>query len=576
MEIEPISTASRDFRRARRKADLGEVLARLMGRPISLLSFDEVSQRLPIEETGKRSLQEIPLDTIVGSVGRYKDFTRKFLPRFESDKERWARVKISVDSMGLQPIDVYQVGQVYFVLDGHHRVSVARQIGAQTILANVIEVHSKVPLTPDDRLDDLIIKAEYANFLEHTHLDQLRPDADIKVTAPGSYQLIERQIQVCSSILNQEQDLEIVYEQAVTRWYDEIYTPVVRVIRERGILREFPGRTETDLYLWISKHRQMLEDELDWRIDSETASVDLVDQFSSKPQRVISRVSERLLDALLPDKLEAGPPPGLWRQQRVTKRQVDRLFNNILVAISGSDTGWCALEQALVVAKREGTRVSGLHVASSKAKLKPQVAEALKAEFNQICESAGVQGKMAFEFGQIPRKVCERARWVDLVVLRINHPPAPQPISRLSSGLSTILRRCPRPILAVPGTTTNLQRLLLAYDGSPKADEALFVAAYMSAWWNAELVVVNIQQPGPESNQVLSRARTYLGNQGSQAIYARRGGSVAGGILSATEEYDCDLIIMGGYGFNPFVEIVLGSAVDEVLRTSRKPLLICR
>jgi nucleotide-binding universal stress UspA family protein len=576
MEIGTTSTASRDFRRARRKADLGEVLARLTGKPASLLSFDEVSQRLAVENTGKRSLQEIPLDTIVGSVGRYKDFTRKFLPRLESDKERWARVKVSVDSMGLQPTDVYQVGQVYFVLDGHHRVSVARQIGAQTILANVIEVHIKVPLTPDDQLDDLIIKSEYANFLEHTNLDQLRPEVNILVTAPGRYQQIEKEIQVCCSIMGQKKDLEFSFEEAVTCWYDEVYTPVVRVIRERGMLREFPGRTEADLYLWISKHRQILEDGLGWSIDSETASADLVDKFSSKPKRVISRVSEWLLDVLRPDKLEAGPPTGQWRKQRVSKRQVDHLFTNILVAINGGDSGWCALEQALVIARRENTRVSGLHVVSNKAKLKPQEDKRLKAQFNQRCEAAGVSGELAFEFGRTPRKVCERARWVDLVILRINHPPAPQPISRLSSGLSTIIRRCPRPLLAVPGAATTLQRTLLAYDGSPKADEALYIAAYMSAWWNSELVVVNIKEPGHNSNQVLTRARMYLENQRSDVIYSGRTGTVSEEILRATEEYDCDLIVMGGYGFNPVMEIVLGSAVDEVLRTSRIPLLICR
>ena len=316
MEIGYKSKALRDFRRARRKADLQEVVARLTGRPASLLSFSEVSQRLKLEETGKRTLQEIPLDAIVGSVGRYKDFTRKFLPRLESDKERWARVKASVDSMGLQPIDVYQIGQVYFVLDGHHRVSVAKQIGAETILANVIEVHTKVPLSPEDQLDDLIIKAEYADFLEKTHLDQLRPKADLKATAPGRYKFMEEQIRIYASILDQELGLEIPYEQAVTRWYDEIYRPVVRVIRERGILREFPGRTETDLYLWISKHRQELVDELGWKIDSETASADFVDRFSSKPKRVISRVGDKIMDAILPDEIEAGPKPGRWHQKR--------------------------------------------------------------------------------------------------------------------------------------------------------------------------------------------------------------------------------------------------------------------
>jgi len=576
MEIGPISTALRDFRRARHKADLQEVLARLTGKPESLLSFGDVSQRVKIEETGKRTLQEIPLDAIVGSVGRYKDFTRKFLPRLESAKERWARVKASVDSMGLQPIDVYQVGQVYFVLDGHHRVSVAREINAQTILANVINVQSKVPLTPDDKLDDLIIKAEYTNFLEHTRLDQLRPDADIKVTSPGRYQFIEKQIEVYCTILAQNEEKKIAYEEAVYRWYDEVYSPVVGVIRQRGILREFPGRTEADLYLWVSKHRQELENELGWRIDSDTASTDLVDQYSQKPERVISRVGKRLLDALLPDKIEAGPRPGQWRQQRVVKRHEDRLFANMLVAINGEDTGWRALEQALVIARRDDTHVSGLHVKSSKAKLEPRAAQSMRAEFDRRCAAVGVLGALVFESGRTPRKICERARWVDLVILRINYPPAPQPISRLSSGLSTILRRCPRPLLAVPGTTTNLSRPLLAYDGSPKADEALFVAAYMSASWNSELVVVNVQEPDHESDKGLTRARKYLENQGSQAVFISKKGVVAEKILQTAEECDCDLIIMGGYGFNPVVEIALGSAVDEVLRTSRLPLLICR
>jgi len=200
----------------------------------------------------------------------------------------------------------------------------------------------------------------------------------------------------------------------------------------------------------------------------------------------------------------------------------------------------------------------------------------MRAEFDRRCAAVGVLGALVFESGRTPRKICERARWVDLVILRINYPPAPQPISRLSSGLSTILRRCPRPLLAVPGTTTNLSRPLLAYDGSPKADEALFVAAYMSASWNSELVVVNVQEPDHESDKGLTRARKYLENQGSQAVFISKKGVVAEKILQTAEECDCDLIIMGGYGFNPVVEIALGSAVDEVLRTSRLPLLICR
>jgi nucleotide-binding universal stress UspA family protein/uncharacterized ParB-like nuclease family protein len=574
MEIGSVSTALRDFRRARRKADLQEVVARLTGRPASLLSYEEVRQRLKVEETGKRTLQEIPLDAIVGSVGRYKDFTRKFLPRLESDKERWARVKESVDAMGLQPVDVYQVGQVYFVLDGHHRVSVAQQIGAETILANVIEVHTKVPLSPKDQPDDLIIKAEYADFLEHTHLDQFRPKAEMKVTAPGRYKLIEEQIQIFSYNLSQEQD--IPYEEVVTRWYDEIYTPVVQVIRERGILREFPGRTEADLYLWVSKHRQELVDELGWGIDSETASADLVNQFSSKPKRMLSRVSEKIIDAVLPDEIEAGPRPGKWHQERDWAHEKNLLFADLLVAITGRESGWRAVDQGLILAKHEGSELHGVHVVPSEGQLDQQKISSYQDKYTQKCTSWGIKGDFAADVGKVPRIISERARWTDLVVISINYPPAPRPISRLSSGLSTLIRRCPRPILAVPGPATGLERPLLAYDGSPKAEEALYIGAHISSMWNKQLVVVTIPEPGRTSANILAHAKQYLDEQGSQVILLERQGQVASQILTTASDYECDLIIMGGYGFKPLIEIALGSVVDEVLRRSQIPILICR
>lgn len=576
MRIGYKSKALRDFRRARRKADLQEVVAHLTGKEASLLSFSEVHQRLKVEETGKRTLQEIPLDAIVGSVGRYKDFTRKFLPRLESDKERWTMVKASVDSMGLQPIDVYQVGQVYFVLDGHHRVSIAREIGAKTILANVIEVHTKVPLSPEDQLDDLIIKAEYADFLENTHLDQLRPKADMEVTAPGRYQLIEKQIQIYSSVLGQEKDQEIPYEEAVTRWYDEIYTPIVQVIRERGILREFPGRTEADLYLWISKHRQELVDELGWKIDSETASADLVAQFSSKPKRVISRVGEKILDAVLPDEIEAGPRPGKWHHEREWSREKNQLFADILVAITGRESGWRAVDQGLILAKHESSVIHGVHVVPSEDHLDQQQILSYQDKFTQKCSSSGIKGDFAVDEGKVPRIICKRARWTDLVVISLNYPPAPRPISRLSSGLSTLIRRCPRPILAVPGPTTGLERPLLAYDRSPKAEEALYIGAHISSMWNKQLIVIYIQEQGKTPSNALVHAKQYLDDQGTQAIFLEKHGQVASQILKTANEYECDLIMMGGYGFNPLVEIALGSAVDEVLRRSQIPVLVCR
>jgi hypothetical protein len=189
--------AVHDFHRARRKAALENIMARLTGRSADLLSYEEVRQKLRARGITAQELKEIPLDGIVGSVGRYADFTRNFLPRQDSDEGRWARVKVKVTDMGgLPPIKVYQIGEVYFVLDGNHRVSVARQVGATYIEAYVTEVRTKVPLSPNTQPDDLILKAEYADFLEHTRLDELRPEADLSVTAPGQYQALEEHIEV--------------------------------------------------------------------------------------------------------------------------------------------------------------------------------------------------------------------------------------------------------------------------------------------------------------------------------------------------------------------------------------------
>ena len=94
----------------------------------------------------------------------------------------------------MPPIQVYKVGEVYFVLDGNHRVSIARARNAADIRAYVTEVATRVPITPDTDLDDLIIKSEYIDFLEKTHLDEVRPEADLTITAPGQYQLLENQI----------------------------------------------------------------------------------------------------------------------------------------------------------------------------------------------------------------------------------------------------------------------------------------------------------------------------------------------------------------------------------------------
>jgi len=572
-----LTAAIHDFRKARNRAFLKEIVAHFTGESIDLLSYEEVRRKLKPQGTSVRGLMDIPLDSIVGSLGRYADFTRDFLPRQDTNQDRWARVKLAASStIGLPPIDVYKLGEAYFVKDGNHRVSVARQNGAEFIQAWVTEVKTRIPLTPDVTPDDLIVMAEYIEFLEHTHLDEHCPDANLRITVPGKYSLLEEQIAIHRYYMASKSGTEISFEDAACHWYDTVYIPSVQTIRSRGILRGFPKRTETDLYLWISEHRAALEEELGWKINPEAVYNELASQINPETGNVISRFGEKLFEAISSGMFESGPRAGQWRKEALLGRRPDRLFSDILVPLSGEDVGWFALEQANILAAREEARLHGLHVVPTEDLKDSQETRALQLEFERRCEAMGIEGHLVVVAGEISRQISHYARWTDLVVTNLAYPPGPLPFDRLDSGFRDLIQRCPRPVLATPQTSKPLERALLAYDGSPKANEALFVATYLSGRWQIPLTVLSIQNNGHDAHSILSHARTYLEDHGVSASYLIENGAVGETILNIAETRDIDLIIMGGYGYNPVIEMVLGSAVDQVLRESHKPILICR
>jgi len=570
-----LSSAMSDFRKARQRAVLELILARLTGKSAHLLSFDDVRQKLRASGSMPRGLQDIPLNAIVGSVGRYSDFTRSFLPRQDSDEARWARVMSSDDVLTLPPIEVYQIGEAYFVLDGNHRVSVARQKGLPFITANVYEVQTRVPLSPNDRPDDLIIKAEAAAFLEYTRLDEVCSKDDLAVSIPGQYDHLENHIEVHRYFMEEEQGHDIPLEEAACDWYNNVYLPVAQMMREYDILRDFPHRTETDLYLWISQHRIALRRELGWDIRPEAAAISLVDSSSSKLGRIAARVGRRLLNTITPGELNAGAPIGQWRKEHLVTHRDHHIFDDVLVAINGEESGWHALDQAIEIARREGALLYGFHAAPSKEVEGSEKAQALKAEFNRRCNAAGLTGTLAFEVGEVTRAITQRSWWADLIVLSLSYPPAPRPLAKLASGFRAILRRSARPVLAVPGPASPMQRALLAYDGSPQADEALFVATYLAGHWAMPLIVVTVknERVKPETQK---RAEEYLLEHGVSATCVLKSGRAAAAILATADEHDCDFILIGSYGPNPLIEAVKGSVVDGVLRASKKPVLICR
>jgi nucleotide-binding universal stress UspA family protein len=523
----------------------------------------------------QRGVQNIPVSAIVGSVGRYTDFTRTFLPKNPKDEERWARIMALVTDPaggGLPPIEVVKVGDAYFVQDGHHRVSVARALGADRIEAYVNEIPTKVPLSADADPEDLILKEEYTDFLERTHLNQSRPDSNLELTAPGMYTELLDHIQVHEYFMGLEQKRDIAIEEAAVHWYDAVYLPVVEAIRERNLLGEFPGRTEADLYLWVSEHRSELQQGFGEFISHGS---DLASKFSPRATRVAARIGKSLAGAVVPEALESGPRAGTWREEKGIPED-GQLFAEILVPLSDEDPERIALSQAIRFALREHSRIHGLHVIRASAGETDEHLQALRDEFVRRCEAASVVGGMTVEEGEVAKTICDRALLADLVVVHLAHPPSSQPLLRLGSGFSALIRKCPRPILAVAGPATGLDRALLAYDGSPKGKEALFVAAYLGARWPLPLTVLTVEGADLDAEDMLEEADEYLLTRGVHADKLLRGGKVSEAILQAAESSGSQLLILGGYGSHPMVEAVLGSQVDATLRESCLPVLICR
>jgi nucleotide-binding universal stress UspA family protein len=573
------NSALEDFHSARSKANMQEILARLRGKPVTLLSFEEIRQKLKAQVMGRKVLKDIPLVAIVGSVNRYEDFTRDFLPRKSVNSERWAGVKVAAyDQLGLPPIEAYQLGETFFVSDGNHRVSVAKEMGAKTIQGYVTEISTRVPITPDTDPNDLIIKSEYVDFLDHTQLDRIRPNSNLVVTSAGQYEIIEEHISVHRYYMGIDQKREIPYDAAVADWYDEVYLPVIKVIYDLGLLRSFPNRTETDLYLWIAEHQKSLEKELGDQIDSRRVAHDMALQFSPKFTTRIKQFSQRIQDLLIPDSLEAGPRAGFWRESQQAVRRDDRLFSDILVAVTGKKEGWLALEQAILISHREDSRLRGVYVVRSEKQRASNEAKAIQEEFSQRCEKAGVPGRLVVAKGEIARKIAERAVWNDLVVVKQAYPIGPRPFQKLSSGFRNLLLRCPQPILVVPQRVASLSRAMLAFDGSPKAKEALFVATYMAEQWKMSVVVATICEKNPsiETHDAIAFAQNYLEKHGIQATYAQCDGPIAPTLLVMSEETQSDLIIMGGYGTSPIFNLLNDDVVDQILRGSSRSILLCR
>ena len=287
--------ASQDFNSARVKALLSGIQHFLEADRDNLLSFNAVKDILKPRSEVYRGMQVVPIEKIIGSEGRYQDFNRFFLPRSEHMRLRWESVdRAKIVDIPLPAVRLYEIGGVYFVRDGNHRVSVYRYQGAEEIDAEVTSLSTEIKIRPSMTVDELakaVITYEKRLFYENTFFGILTGDENLNFTQPGRYDLINDHILVHKYYLNQGQKEELLFEEALVSWYRDMYKPIIKLIEDENICINFPGRSPGDLYLWIIQHWDFLKKENDMELTQADAVRDFSERFGNSKGRFFRQIA---------------------------------------------------------------------------------------------------------------------------------------------------------------------------------------------------------------------------------------------------------------------------------------------
>jgi hypothetical protein len=264
----PRADAEADFLKARRRQVLAQMASRLKGQDSTRrgsLSFDEVVSALGRREEQSLGLRVINIKDIVGSVDKVRDFDPRFRPTSGRSRERWERLAEAVRrGESFPPIDVYQVGEMYFIRDGHHRVSVFRELGFPTIEADVTRVRTL--LTPDriTTREDLSRKEFRRLMIERIPLSAASRKS-IRLTRGEDYPRLAEMVEAWSARRAWAGGEHLDREAAVQRWYEEEFVPVSGMIEDAGLRR--PDETPADAYLRVACDRYYLAREHVWNAE---------------------------------------------------------------------------------------------------------------------------------------------------------------------------------------------------------------------------------------------------------------------------------------------------------------------
>lgn len=277
--------AEDNFNRARNRALVNEIQNFLNPDRRRLLSFNDVKEVLKPKNEVYVGMQSVPISKIAGSEGRYRDFDNHFLPTSSYLRQRWESVdEARLTDVTLPPILLYEIGGLYFVRDGNHRVSVAKSQGVEFIDAEVISLQSEIKLkpgvTPETVLTE-VIKYEKRVFYAETGFGDLTDNWNLDFTSPGQYDVIYNHVLVHKYYINEKVPTEIPFPDALLSWYKNVYQPVIHVIERRKLLRKFRSRTASDLYVWIIKQWDELKGKYGSEVSIEDASLAITEAPST-------------------------------------------------------------------------------------------------------------------------------------------------------------------------------------------------------------------------------------------------------------------------------------------------------
>jgi hypothetical protein len=287
----PSSDAQTDFGRARRRAVASRLARRLRGEPGDIhlvLPFDEVVEALGRKGERRLGLQTIPLDSIVGTVDRTREFDRNFRPTTRRVRRRWQRIAEAIRrGEAMPPIDVYRIGDMHFVRDGHHRVSVARQLGLDVIEAHVIEIETEVGADAGVRLRDLAMKSHQRLFFERVPMPR-EWRSRIALRSGPAYAELAETVEAWGFRVMQAQEEFLTREEVARAWFTNEFEPIVEMLRDAELVGNL---TDAEAYMHVTGLRYFLLRTHRW---DEEILERLRQELGRKPSRDDDTLTHRL------------------------------------------------------------------------------------------------------------------------------------------------------------------------------------------------------------------------------------------------------------------------------------------